>query len=161
MASTPVTHRPLVITNCQVIIDGKAYGDAIDSAVAQASYSSHDWKPVSGKAQTITGALSWKVTLNLGQDYTMDSLTHQLLTRHGQQAELTLAPAGEAEGQPTITGIVTLAAVTDLGGKGDEIATTGTTMGFLGQPDIKWAAAPDAAAPAAAAAADFPAEYQD
>lgn len=144
--STPATHRPLVINNCQVIIDGVAYGDAIDSAVAQPSFTSHDWLPVSGKSQTVTGALSWKVNLNLGQDYTQDSLTYILLTRHGEQAELTLAPAGEGTGQPTISGTVTLAAVTDMGGKGGEVAVTGTVLGMVGQPEITWADAPGAAA---------------
>lgn len=142
MTSTPAVHRPLVINNCQVIIDGVAYGDAIDSAVAQPSYTTHEWKGVSGKAQTIVGALSWKVALNLGQDYTEDSLTHVLLTRHGEQAELTLAPAGEGSGQPTISGTVTLSAVTDLGGKADEVAVTGTTLGMKGQPVIIWGTAP-------------------
>lgn len=137
-------HRPLVINNCQVIIDGVAYGDAIDSALAQPAYTSHEWKGVSGKSQTIVGALSWKITLNLGQDYTENSLTHQLLTRHGQEADLVLAPAGEGTDQPTISGRVTLAAVTDMGGKADEVATTGTVLGVLGQPAIKWAAAPTA-----------------
>lgn len=146
--TTAATHRPLVINNCQVIIDGVAYGDAIDSAIAQPAYTTHDWKPVSGKSQTIVGALSWKVVLNLGQDYTMNSLTHQLLTRHGEEAELTLAPAGEETGQPTISGTVTLAAVSDMGGKADEVAVTGTTLGMKGQPVIAWADAPAAAAAA-------------
>lgn len=141
MASTPAIHRPLVINDCQVIIDGVAYGDAIDSAIAQPSFTSHDWKPVSGKSQTIVGALSWKVVLNLGQDYTTDSLTHVLLTRHGESVELTLAPAGEGTDQPTISGTVTLAAVSDIGGKADEVAVTGTTLGMVGQPIITWATA--------------------
>lgn len=140
MTATPAVHRPLVINNCQVIIDGVAYGDAIDSAIAQPAYTSHEWKGVSGKAQTIVGALAWKVALNLGQDYTEDSLTHVLLTRHGETAQLTLAPAGEGTGQPTISGTVTLAAVTDIGGKADEVAVTGTTLGMVGQPVIVWAA---------------------
>ena len=140
--STPAVHRPLVINNCQVIIDGIAYGDAIDSATAQPSYTTHEWKAVSGKSQTVNGALSWKINLNLGQDYTEDSLTHVLLTRHGESAKLTLAPAGEGTGQPTISGTVTLAAVTDIGGKADEVAVTGTTLGMMGQPVITWAAAP-------------------
>lgn len=138
MASTPAVHRPLVINDCQVIIDGVAYGDAIDSAIAQPAFTSHEWKPVSGKSQTIVGALSWKVVLNLGQDYTDGSLTHTLLTRHGESVEMTLAPAGEGTTQPTITGTVTLAAVSDIGGKADEVAVTGTTLGMIGQPTIKW-----------------------
>lgn len=147
-STTPAVHRPLVINNCQVIIDGVAYGDAIDSAIAQPAFTTHDWKPVSGRSQSLVGALSWKIVLNLGQDYTTDSLTHLLLTRHGEEAELTLAPAGEETGQPTIKGTVTLAAVSDMGGKADEVAVTGTTLGMKGQPAITWATA---TAPATAA----------
>lgn len=135
---TNVTHNPTVIQNCQVSIDGKTYGDAIDSAIAQPTYVTHKWKGVSGKAQTRVGALDWAVALNLGQDYTDGSLLQVLIDRHGEPAELTLSPNGEGTGQPTISGTVTLAAVTDVGGKVDEMAVTGTTLAFVGKPVIVW-----------------------
>lgn len=136
-----VVHNPTIIQNAQITIDGNTYGDSIDSAIAQPTYVTHKWKGVSGKAATRVGKLDWAVALNLGQDYTDGSLLQVLIDRHGEQAQITIAPAGEGVGQPTITGTVTLAAVTDVGGKVDEMAVTGTTLAFDGAPTIVWGTA--------------------
>jgi hypothetical protein len=139
-----VVHNPTIIQNCQVSIDGNTYGDAIDSAIARPSFVTHKWKGVSGKAVTKVGALDWDLVLNLGQDYTDGSLLQVLIDRHGEEADIVLTPVGQGAGQPTITGKVTLVAVTDVGGKVDEMAVTGSTMGFVGKPTIVWGAAPAA-----------------
>lgn len=133
-----VAFDPTIIENCQVSIDGTTYGDAIDSAIARPTYVTHKWKGVTGKSKTKVGALSWDLVLNLGQDFKDGSLLQELIDRHGETATIVLTPVGEGVGQPTITGTVTLAAVTDVGGKVDEIAVTGTTMGFDGKPTIVW-----------------------
>lgn len=136
-----ITHNPTIIQNCEVTIDGNTYGASIDSAVAQPTYVTHKWKGVNGKAQTVVGKLDWAVALNLGQDYTDGSLLQTLIDRHGETASITLAPNGTGTGQPTISGTVTLAAVTDVGGKVDEMAVTGTTLAFDGPPVIVWGTA--------------------
>jgi len=138
---TAAPHNPTIIQNCEVSIDGKTYGAAIDSAIAQPTYVTHKWKGVNGKAATRVGALDWTVALNLGQDFNDGSLLQELIDRHGESAEIILSPTGVGTGQPTITGTVTLAAVTDLGGKVDEMAVTGTTLAFEGKPVIVWGTA--------------------
>jgi hypothetical protein len=131
-------HNPTVISNCEVSIDGTTYGGAIDSAIAKPSYTTHKWDPVNGQSQTVVGPLSWSIELALGQDFKDASLLQVLIDRHGEQAEVILSPAGVGTGQPTITATVTLAAATEVGGKGGELATTGTTLGVKGKPVIVW-----------------------
>ena len=134
-----VTFTPTIIENCQVSIDGTTYGAAIDSAKHSISYTTHEWKGVSGQADTVVGKLRHKLELTLGQDFKDASLVATLVERHGETAAIIVSPAGAGEGQATITGTVRLAAVTELGGKADDIGATGTTLAFLGSPVITWA----------------------
>jgi len=134
-----VTHTPHIIENAQMSIDGSTYGGAIDSVKHAITFATHEFVGINGESQPVVGKKRHKAELTLGQDFDDTSLMAVLIDRHGQTANVVFSPIGEGTGQPTITGTVVLAAVSEIGGKAGELGGTGTTLAFKGEPAIVWA----------------------
>jgi hypothetical protein len=125
-----------VIEDVMLTLNGKEYSTACDSTILLPTTTKNRWKPVNGKKKTVVAKPDWALTLNLGQDFDVTSLQHELIEGHGTVVPFILQPQG-ASAAAKIEGFVTLEAV-QVGGASETVAVAPVTLDVEGQPSFTW-----------------------
>jgi hypothetical protein len=114
----------------------KEFSTALDSITLTPTTTKLRRTAVNGKSKTRVPAPDWALGLTYGQDFDSTGLSHELLTKHGQEVPFTLQPLGDADAAE-ITGFVTLEAGA-VGGAAKAIAQSTVTLDVNGQPVFTW-----------------------
>lgn len=126
--------NPTFMKSASVTIDGVDYDDLISNVLFTPTTASLEFKGISGKVSTSTGATTWAVTFDYAQSYdTAGSLALKLFNDSGDKVTAVFKP--EAAGAATITATVTLLPGS-FGGTVDSAATSSVTLPVDGKPTI-------------------------
>jgi hypothetical protein len=132
--------NPLFISTATVTIDSVDYADLISNVVFTPTTPSVEFKGVSGKVATSTGATTWAVTFDYAQSFdTAGSLALKLFNDSGDKVTAVFKPQGSASAA-SVTATVTLLSGS-FGGAIDAAATSSVTLPVDGKPTITPAAA--------------------
>ena len=114
----------------------KEFSTALDSITLTPTTTKLRRTAVNGKSRTRVPLPDWSLALTYGQDFDDTGLSHELLTKHGQEVSFTLQPLGDTD-TAEITGFVTLEAGA-VGGAAKATAASTVTLDVNGQPTFTW-----------------------
>ena len=129
-------HNEFVVENVMLTLGTKEFSTALDSITLTPTTTKLRRTAVNGVSKTRVPLPDWALALNYGQDFDSTGLSHELLTKHGQEVDFTINPLGAGE-LAEITGKVTLEAGA-IGGAAKTIAASTVTLDVNGQPDFTW-----------------------
>jgi hypothetical protein len=127
-------HNDVVIENVMLTLGTKEFSTALDSITLTPTTTKLRRTAVNGKSKTRVPLPDWALALTYGQDFDDTGLSHELLTKHGQEVDFVLKPLGD---EAEITGTVTLEAGA-VGGAAKAIAQSTVTLDVNGQPVFAW-----------------------